>query len=142
MPQPSFIGLEGSKFGLMKRALPFLVVVGLGLGLSACGSAASTTPTDLSPSAVEGLELSKSNGCASCHGSNFGGGIGPSWKGLSGTSVSLTNGETVIADRAYLVESIKNPGAKKVSGFSSPMPMNTLTDAEIEKIVDYIESLK
>jgi cytochrome c oxidase subunit 2 len=86
--------------------------------------------------------LSKGNGCASCHGSSFGGGIGPTWKGLSGSQRSLSTGESVVADRAYLIESIKNPDAKRVAGFSTAMPKSNLSDAEIEKIVDYIETLK
>lgn len=56
--------------------------------------------------------------------------------------MSLANGEKVLADRAYLIESIKNPNAKRVAGFSSAMPAVSLTDDEISKIVDFIETLK
>jgi cytochrome c oxidase subunit 2 len=126
----------------MKRALPLTAVLALAFGLAACGSPSSSTPSDLPPSAEEGRQLSKNNGCAGCHGSNFGGGVGPTWQGLSGSSVSLANGEKVLADRAYLIESIKNPNAKRVAGFSSAMPAVSLTDDEISKIVDFIETLK
>lgn len=122
--------------------LRVFATLGLVLALGACGSPSSTTSTDLSPSAAEGLTLSKGNGCAGCHGSSFGGGIGPTWKGLSGSQRSLSTGESVVADRAYLIESIKNPAAKRVAGFSTAMPKSNLSDAEIEKIVDYIETLK
>ena len=59
MPQPSFIGPEGSKFGLMKRALPFLVAIGL---LSSCGGGTSA-PAETLPAgatvvkAVSGLRF-------------------------------------------------------------------------------------
>lgn len=49
MPQPSFIGLEGSKFGLMKRALPFLVAIGL---LTSCGGGTSAPAETLPAGAM------------------------------------------------------------------------------------------
>lgn len=45
MPQPSFIRTSGSKFGLMKRTLPFLASLGL---LAACGGG-TTAPTETLP---------------------------------------------------------------------------------------------
>ena len=59
MPQPSFIGPHGSKFGLMKRVLPFLAAIGL---LSSCGGGTST-PAETLPAgamvvkAVSGLRF-------------------------------------------------------------------------------------
>ncbi len=59
MPQPPFIGPEGSKFGLMKRALPFLVAIGL---LSSCGGGTSA-PAETLPAgatvvkAISGLRF-------------------------------------------------------------------------------------
>ena len=49
MPQPSFIGPEGSKLGLMKRALPFLVAIGL---LSSCGGGTSAPAETLPAGAM------------------------------------------------------------------------------------------
>jgi plastocyanin len=45
MPQPSFIGPEGSKFGLMKRTLPLLASIGL---LASC-SGGTTAPAQTLP---------------------------------------------------------------------------------------------
>jgi plastocyanin len=59
MPQPSFIRTSGSKFGLMKRTLPFLASLGL---LAACGGG-TTAPTETLPAgatvvtAVSGLRF-------------------------------------------------------------------------------------
>jgi cytochrome c553 len=96
---------------------------------------------DLSASAANGLKLAQNNGCASCHGSDFGGGTGPTWQGIIGKTVAFKGGESGIIDRAYLIESIKYPEKKKHVGYSVVMPTNNLTDAEISDIVDYIEAL-
>ena len=96
---------------------------------------------ELSASAANGLKLAQNNGCASCHGSDFGGGTGPTWQGIIGNTVAFKGGESGIIDRAYLIESIKYPEKKKHVGYSVVMPTNNLTDAEISDIVDYIEAL-
>lgn len=106
-----------------------------------CGGGAPAS-TELSDNAKEGLQIAQSNGCASCHGSDFGGGVGPTWKGLADSVRVLTDGSEVIADRDYLVESIVEPNAKVVRGYSLVMPGNGLTAEQVERIVDYITELK
>jgi len=114
----------------------------LALSLAACGSNGSgTSSIELSPTAADGRSLATSNGCGSCHGPSGQGGVGPAFVGLYGTDVILVDGSVVVADREYLIESIKEPAAKKVDGFRLPMPTNQLTDAEVDKIVTYIEEL-
>ena len=104
-------------------------------------SSAQPLAVDLSPSAERGLKLSQQSGCASCHGPDFGGGTGPTWQGIIGSSVSFKGGEAGLVDREYLIESIKYPDKKKRVGYSVVMPYNNLTDEEISDIVDYIEAL-
>lgn len=112
------------------------------LSLAACGSnSTGGSSIELSPTAAEGRSLTTSNGCGSCHGPSGQGGVGPAFVGLYGTDVELDDGSVVLADREYLIESIKEPAAKKVDGFRLPMPTNQLTDAEVDKIVTYIEEL-
>jgi cytochrome c oxidase subunit 2 len=94
-----------------------------------------------SESSLPGRQIAASAGCLSCHGSDFSGGIGPSWIGLAGSEVKLSDGSSVTADRDYLFESIRDPGAKLVAGYSVAMPRNSLSDEEISQIVDLIESL-
>jgi cytochrome c551/c552 len=103
----------------------------------------STQPyaENLSPSAANGLKIAQQSGCASCHGSDFGGGTGPTWQGIVGQTVAFKGGESGVIDRAYLIESIKYPDKKKHVGYSVIMPYNNLSDAEISDIVDYIEAL-
>ncbi len=101
------------------------------------------TPSAQSGNLVElGKQLAQSNGCLSCHSSTGNRLVGPSWKGLYGSTRELEGGATVIADEAYLKESIVNPAAKIVKGFSPVMPPFTfLSDEEIQTIIEYIKSL-
>lgn len=117
-----------------------LLLVATAAVLVGCTSA-QPLAENLSPSAANGLKLAQQSGCASCHGSDFGGGTGPTWQGIVGQTVAFKGGESGVVDRAYLVESIKYPDKKKVVGYSVIMPYNNLTDAEISDIVDYIEAL-
>lgn len=80
-------------------------------------------------------------GCTSCHGKSSIRGLGPTWIGLAGSTVKLEDGSTLVADSAYLEESIRAPAAKKVAGYTLAMPQPTLSDDEITAIVAYIESL-
>lgn len=80
-------------------------------------------------------------GCGSCHGSSGAGGVGPAFVNLFGSDVALDNGAVVTADRDYLVESITDPSAKIVEGFSLPMLRTELTGSEIDAIIAYIEAL-
>ena len=108
------------------------------------GAAATGAPADTTPggaSAANGEQLARSYGCAGCHGSNFGGGAGPSLVGLAGSEVTLADGTTTVADNDYLTRAIAQPGADLVADYNLKMPVNTLSDAEIADIVAYIETL-
>ncbi len=90
-----------------------------------------------------GKLLVQQNGCGGCHSITGATMTGPTWLGLFGSQVKLSDGKTVTADEAYLTESIKDPNAKIVAGFpANVMPHFNLTDAEIKSIVAYIETLK
>ena len=91
--------------------------------------------------AAAGEQLAQSNGCAGCHGQDFGGGAGPGLAGLAGSEVALVDGSTIIADTAYLTRSIAEPSADLVADYTLKMPANGLSDAEIADIVVYIETL-
>ena len=90
-----------------------------------------------------GQALVTANGCAACHSITGAAGIGPTWLGLFGHEVPLTDGSTVVADEAYLHESIKTPQAKIVAGFENQlMPTYGFTDEQIDDIVAYIKTLR
>src|SRR5262249_1057134 len=59
--------------------------------------------------------------CISCHRDDAQA-KGPQLKGLFGHTVQLQGGGTVVADEAYIRESIVNPQAKIVNGFAPIMP--------------------
>jgi cytochrome c oxidase subunit 2 len=83
------------------------------------------------------------NGCGGCHSIDGSKLTGPTWRGLFGSPVKLSDGKTVTADEAYLIESINDPNAKVVQGFpANVMPKFNLTDAQIQAIAAYIETLK
>lgn len=84
-------------------------------------------------------------GCQACHSIDGTVVVGPSWKGIYGKQESLSDGTTALVDHDYILESIRNPGAKVTAGFQNVMPPNiaaNMTDAQIEDIVAFIESLK
>jgi cytochrome c oxidase subunit 2 len=90
-----------------------------------------------------GQALVAANGCAACHSINGAAGIGPTWFGLFGRTERLTDGSTVVADEAYVHESIKAPQAKIVAGFENQlMPAYGFTDEQIADIVAYIKTLR
>ena len=91
--------------------------------------------------ATNGEQLARSAGCAGCHGSDFGGGAGPSWIGLAGSERPLADGTVVVADPAYLVRAIADPSAEVIAEYTLRMPANGLSDAEIADVVAFIETL-
>jgi cytochrome c oxidase subunit 2 len=94
--------------------------------------------------AVAGQQLFQSLGCVSCHGANGEGGRGPALAGLFGRKVFLTNNQTLTADEAYIRESVENPSAKVVSGFSPIMPtfQGQVTPEQLIQIISFIKSLQ
>lgn len=91
--------------------------------------------------AANGEQLARSNGCAGCHGQDFGGGAGPRLVGLAGSEVTLADGSTIVADNAYLTRAIAQPSADLVADYTLKMPANGLSEAEIADIVAFIETL-
>ena len=79
-----------------------------------------------------------------CHASTKDRLVGPGWGSLYGSTVKLADGSSVVADDAYLTESILKPDAKIVEGFTpGTMPPlgQTLDAGQIKAIIAYIHSL-
>jgi cytochrome c oxidase subunit II len=92
--------------------------------------------------ASTGEKLFHQFGCANCH--HFDGhGPCPDLKGLYRRPVLITTGQTVIADESYIRESIVDPGAKIVAGFSNYMPVfrGRITEDEIIALIAYIKAI-
>lgn len=110
----------------------------LTLAVAACGGG---DDSGLSEEAARGKQIANSNGCASCHGSDGQGGVGPGWRGIADTEVELADGTTVVRDDAYLLRSILDPEAEVVPGFAVNMPTNALTEEQARDVVAYIREL-
>lgn len=106
--------------------------------LAACGGDSGPV---LSEAAAAGRSVFTANGCAACHGADGAGGVGPTLVGLIGSTTEFADGTSMVADRDYVIESIMDPAARKVAGYSIPMPMNNLALADVESIVEYIEEM-
>jgi len=104
-------------------------------------------------SADEGQRLATMFGCVACHSvtdtamTN----VGPKWKGLFGSKRDFVTDKgkkgSLIADEAYVRESILEPNAKKhasfvKSEFAMPSFAGILSEAQIESLVLYIKTLK
>jgi cytochrome c oxidase subunit II len=85
-------------------------------------------------------------GCVACHRDDGTTGLGPVLGGVAGNPVTLTDGRTVVADDNYLRESIMNPSAKIVQGFTSPSIMppfqGSVSEEQVMQLIAYIKSLK
>ncbi len=95
-----------------------------------------------------GLTILKKNACLSCHSRDGTRLVGPSFKGLLGRNeVVIRDGnETeLMVDRDYIIESIKIPNAAIVKGYLQGLMISyetTVSDEEIDQIINYLESLK
>jgi cytochrome c oxidase subunit II len=89
--------------------------------------------------ADQGETLYHQYGCITCHGT----GKGPSFQGLFGKPVKLSDGQTVIADDAYIRESILYPSEQIVNGYPPIMPTfkGQVSEEQILQLTAYIKSL-
>ncbi len=80
-----------------------------------------------------------SQGCAVCHqvGSAQ---LGPDLAKIFNSTVTLNNGATVLADEAYLRESIDRPQAKIVQGYGTTMPPVSLSSLQRDQLIAYLKT--
>ena len=106
------------------------------------GEGAAAGPA-LSDSATNGKQLFSSKGCAACH-QPVDSSIAPTLHGLYGRDRALSSGGDVLADEAYLDESIRNSRAKIAAGFAPSMPVfgDLLSDDEVADLIEYIKTLE
>ena len=92
--------------------------------------------------AAAGAKRFQEQACNTCHGDQPGA-RGPSLAGLFGKQVHLQDGSTVIADEAYIRESIVNSQAKIVAGYPPIMPtfQGLIPEEGLLQLVAYIKSL-
>lgn len=91
----------------------------------------------------QGEKLFTQNGCSTCHLLDQQGRC-PILRGLYNKPVQLSDGRTVLADDAYLRESILEPNAKIVAGFEPNIMPNfkgQLSEEQVIQLIAYIKSL-
>ncbi len=96
------------------------------------------------PDPARGERVFKLKGCVACHTTDGGKLVGPTWKGLFGSRVTvLTEGKevTLTADEDYIRRSIYHPPKEVVKGFAPQMPRADLNDRDVADLVAYIRSL-
>jgi cytochrome c oxidase subunit II len=121
----------------MPRLAALLILIFLA---AACGG---SSRTELSTEGERGRRIANTSGCAACHGADGSGGVGPKFVGLYGSTVTLTDGSTVVADDVYLRRSITDPEAETVDGYTDSliMPTSGLSADDIEAVLAYIREL-
>jgi cytochrome c2 len=97
--------------------------------------------------AGKGQKLYASLGCQGCHTTDGSKSTGPTFKGLFGRTTKLTNGQTVAANMAYLLESIRDPDKQIVQGYSprimsSAIKPGSVSVADAKALIAFIKTLK
>jgi cytochrome c2 len=111
------------------------------------GQTTTTGPTPSGGDAANGKSLFASLACGSCHSIDGSSGVGPTLKGLFGAKVELTDGKTVTADDAYLLEAIEDPDAEIVKGYqpgimSGVIKPHQVAESDARDLIAYIKTLK
>jgi len=92
--------------------------------------------------AEEGAALFRSYGCSGCHGP--GGTVrAPRLEGVFGHPVALADRRTVMADEAYIRDSILNPTKDVAAGYDPIMPSfkDLIEEDDLMRLVAYVKSL-
>lgn len=107
-------------------------------------------PPGLSADAVAaGRKFYQSLGCMACHpidGTSTINGLpaqGPSLKDVYGSTVQLEGGQSVLADEAYVRESVKLPQAKIVKGFPAVQMPNfspLIKDQDLDNFIQFLKA--
>lgn len=91
-----------------------------------------------------GKELFTSKTCSTCHSIDGTRLVGPTWKGLWGSTEETMDGTKVTVDENYVRESILEPMKKITKGYPPAMPTfkGQLSDDDIRYLIAYMKSLK
>ena len=145
----------GGQRSLRVGIVLLLATAGLSLPTSGCGSTTHQAPSSTPATArtgslvARGRALYQTDGCAGCHSLSGTRLTGPSWKGLAGSQVKLSNGRTITADDAYLTKHITEPNALTVRGYPADVMAQAIETfglknkpADVRALVAFIDSLR
>jgi cytochrome c oxidase subunit 2 len=93
--------------------------------------------------AQNGERLFASMGCNACHSGNAAA-RGPSLAGVYGSKLTLTSGQQVLVNDAYLRDAILNPSQHLTAGYAPIMPtyQGQISEEGLIDLVEYLKSLK
>lgn len=95
-----------------------------------------------------GLKVLEKNGCIACHSFDGKKMVGPTFKGLYGSTIDVTTdgaNRKITADSAYIISSIINPNKDIVVGFPKGVMKsynNMITDKDIQQVIEYLKTVK
>jgi len=83
-------------------------------------------------------------GCVACHTTDGTPRVGPSFKGIFGSTITLKDGSTITVDENYIRESILSPQSKARPGYPPSMPSfeGQLKEKELMGLIEFIKSKK
>ncbi|MEX1271959.1 MAG: c-type cytochrome [Acidimicrobiia bacterium] len=112
------------------------VVFSVGTGV-VYAAGPSEGPVHAAPANLDGRSVFLTRGCIACHqGPGVGGGsVGPDLTAVSNVADERVPG---LGAEAYVRQSIRDPRAFVVPGFSPQMPTVGLSDDEIEAVVSFL----
>jgi cytochrome c oxidase subunit 2 len=94
----------------------------------------------------QGAILAQQHGCLGCHSVDGAPRVGPTFKGLAGSSRQVVRAGkelALTADTVYLTRSIREPAAEIAAGYPPIMPPYPgLTDEEVATLVTWLETLR
>jgi cytochrome c oxidase subunit 2 len=87
--------------------------------------------------------LYNKQGCKACHSLDGSKLVGPSLKNVYGYEFKMIDGRTLLADDAFIKESILEPNATVVEGYQPVMTpyAGILDDREIEAIIEFLKTI-
>jgi cytochrome c oxidase subunit II len=92
------------------------------------------------PLAERGKLIIEKGTCVSCHNTTSERKIGPGFAGLWGSTREFEDGTKAVADENYIRESILYPAKKIVKGFPNQMNAQTLSETELQAVIEYFKS--
>jgi cytochrome c oxidase subunit 2 len=89
-----------------------------------------------------GAELYEKKNCVGCHTLDGSPRVGPSFKGIFGTEITLASGAKQTVDENYIRESLMSPLAKARPGYPPSMPSfeGQLKDRQILGLIEFIKA--
>ena len=103
---------------------------------------AGVEPKAYTPLGRRGRDVANAQGCFACHSLDGSQVVGPTWQGLWGSSRMLDDGTSVVADEAYVAESIREPAVKLVEGFAPVMisyDATLVSDGDLAALIAYLQ---